>query len=357
MYLHVQISEEEPIVYALDRDEILIGSNPSSDVYIDRKEISRKHLKIFREGSSYFAIDQGSSNGSYIAGERLIPGKREPFFAASPVRIGNDVYISLAQDLVKGKVRKLQPRSQVAGESSESEKTRVISLKELKAQQAVQSRKKKKKLALRYKRMENLKRKKKDQALIRRSLKIALGFVLLGIVLQKYQSTLTSHVFTETKRSTDLLKKNFVKDIGDISEEKRISREKLPRREVFQELLSDEKCFSRKELSVCRGVSLLLQKNAGVIKATDDYLFFLHSDTDEGEETKFLNNFIKGMKEKFFRLRSPRHFYFITFTRVEEKPTLKNIYAVKASVLLPKLTETEESSSVFSELETDWRIF
>ncbi len=358
MYLHVQVSEEEPLVYALDRDEITIGSNPSSDIYIDRKEISRKHLKVFREASDYFVVDQGSSNGSYIAGERLIPGKREPFFAASPVRLGSDVFISIARDLVHGKVRKLQAKPTTGNqENTEADKTRVISLKELRAQQAVQKKKKKKKLALRYQRMEKLKRKKQDQALIRRSLKIAVGFLILGFILQRYQSSLSEHVFTEKKRSNELIRKNFVVDIGDVSEERRVPREKLPGKEVFQELLTDEKCFSRKETSLCQAAEQLGDAYTGVIKANNDYLFFINPGARGVEEKNFITNLSVSMKKKLLTIQNPGIFYFVTFSVENEKPTLGKIYVIKSSVLFSKLIgPNNEQSNLFSE-EADWRIY
>lgn len=355
MYLHVQIGEEEPIVYALDRDEILIGSNQSSDIVIDRKEISRKHLKVFREGAEYFVVDQGSSNGSYIAGERLIPGKRETFFAASPACLGTDVYISIVKELVPGKVRKLQ---QVKRESSaEEDKTRVISLRDLKAQQVQHKKKKKKKLALRYKRLENLKRKKQDQAIIRRSLKIAGAFLLAGFLLNKYWDSLSDQVFEEKKRSTALILQNFPKEIADFNEEKKIPRERLPGRHVFQELLTDEKCFSKKEANLCMMSPQLRVPWAGVIKAIDSYLFFLKADETMSMNV-LLNDFILANKNKILKIDGKSNFFFVYFITENNIPTVEKVYGIRTSVLFDMLlSPSQEDESLFIIKNSPWRVF
>jgi pSer/pThr/pTyr-binding forkhead associated (FHA) protein len=353
MYLHVQIGEEEPIIYALDRDEILIGSNPSGDIVIDRKEISRKHLKVLCEGSDCYVIDQGSSNGSFIAGERLIPGKREPFFAASPVSLGSEVYISIVKDLVPGKVRRLQPQRKEA--LAEADKTRVISLKELKAQQLLQKKKKKKKLALRYKRMENLKRKKKDQAPIKRSLKIAGAFLLVGFLLNKYKGSLSEQVFEEKKRSTALIQKNFSKEIAELSEDIKIPRESLPSREVFEELLTDEKCFSKKEIALCSLSPVLREGNAGVIKAMDSYLFYFKGDSETSKS--FLDKFIKDNSGKIVAINSRGNFFFVFFSIQDEKPILEKVYAIRAKILYQLLlSPLSEDKSLMRTENSPWRI-
>ncbi|MDO5493532.1 MAG: FHA domain-containing protein, partial [Nesterenkonia sp.] len=35
--------------------------------------ISRRHMEIYRQGERYFARDLGSTNGTYVDGERLDP--------------------------------------------------------------------------------------------------------------------------------------------------------------------------------------------------------------------------------------------------------------------------------------------
>lgn len=181
MYLEVQISNNDPQVYLLDKAELLIGSGPSCNIVIAVDEISRKHIKIIKELGVFYAIDQGSTNGSYSVGEQLIPGKRLELKEGTPVRLGSKVYMSLLTEKPVAEVQGLGSGKAGAGTA---DKTRIISLKDLKAQQAAQVKEKKKKQALRYERQERAKRKEKDKALINRAVRISIMLLLAGFALQ-----------------------------------------------------------------------------------------------------------------------------------------------------------------------------
>jgi pSer/pThr/pTyr-binding forkhead associated (FHA) protein len=57
--------------YALEKGEINIGRDVSNDVIINDAEVSRKHARITIQGESYVLEDLGSTNGSFVDGERL----------------------------------------------------------------------------------------------------------------------------------------------------------------------------------------------------------------------------------------------------------------------------------------------
>lgn len=61
----------------LDRDELVIGKKAGLvDVVIPfNKMISRKHCQITRRDGKCFIIDEGSANGTYINGERIVTKK------------------------------------------------------------------------------------------------------------------------------------------------------------------------------------------------------------------------------------------------------------------------------------------
>lgn len=88
----------EPQIYPLDKPKMMIGSGETCDIVVSSDNISRKHLMIVNEGDSYFVIDQGSTNGSYINEERLVPGRRTEFTSFFPVRLGDLVLITLLSD-------------------------------------------------------------------------------------------------------------------------------------------------------------------------------------------------------------------------------------------------------------------
>ena len=61
----------------LDKDEILIGKIQGVvDIYLNGKNVSRIHAKVFRNQESYGIVDMGSTNGTYVNGERITERKR-----------------------------------------------------------------------------------------------------------------------------------------------------------------------------------------------------------------------------------------------------------------------------------------
>src|SRR5262245_55837206 len=55
----------------IDRDRVLVGRDPSCDVVIDDKSVSRRHATLERRGSGFVVVDQGSANGSFVNGEQV----------------------------------------------------------------------------------------------------------------------------------------------------------------------------------------------------------------------------------------------------------------------------------------------
>ena len=61
--------------FELTRPEIVIGRDSGVDVVISSSAVSRRHARLMREGEGYVLEDLGSSNGTYLNGERLV-GRR-----------------------------------------------------------------------------------------------------------------------------------------------------------------------------------------------------------------------------------------------------------------------------------------
>ncbi len=123
------------VIYVLNRPEIYIGSTENNDIVIPANEVSKKHLKLtITDDKKCFVTDQGSTNGSFINDERLIPGKREEFKMFSSIRLGEQVLLTLL-DKDKGVIPELPLREQFVEEKklviADEDKTRVISLKSL----------------------------------------------------------------------------------------------------------------------------------------------------------------------------------------------------------------------------------
>lgn len=58
-------------VFLLELDVLTIGRDPISDIVIEDPEISRHHAKLTRTPEGYELQDMGSTNGSFVDGQRL----------------------------------------------------------------------------------------------------------------------------------------------------------------------------------------------------------------------------------------------------------------------------------------------
>jgi predicted component of type VI protein secretion system len=58
-------------VIALEDDVLTLGRDPLSDIILDDAEVSRHHAKLVRQADGYMIQDMGSTNGSFVDGERL----------------------------------------------------------------------------------------------------------------------------------------------------------------------------------------------------------------------------------------------------------------------------------------------
>jgi len=71
--------------FLLDRDVVVAGRQPDSDIFLDDVTVSRQHAEFRRTASGGFAIvDTGSLNGTYVNRQRL---------AEATLRSGDEVQI------------------------------------------------------------------------------------------------------------------------------------------------------------------------------------------------------------------------------------------------------------------------
>jgi hypothetical protein len=57
--------------YSLEGDQIVIGRDSTNGVVINDAEISRKHARLNFQGGKYVLEDLGSTNGTFVNGQRL----------------------------------------------------------------------------------------------------------------------------------------------------------------------------------------------------------------------------------------------------------------------------------------------
>lgn len=73
--------------WALTADSIILGRDEECDITLPERQISRQHIRIDKDGGSYFVTDLGSKNGTWVNGQRLEE--------THELRDGDEIHIAL----------------------------------------------------------------------------------------------------------------------------------------------------------------------------------------------------------------------------------------------------------------------
>jgi pSer/pThr/pTyr-binding forkhead associated (FHA) protein len=84
--------------YALDKETVLAGRHPDSDIFLDDITVSRRHAEFTRRGDGYVVRDVGSLNGTYLNRDRI--DEEAPLGNGDEVQIGKFklVFLSSSTD-------------------------------------------------------------------------------------------------------------------------------------------------------------------------------------------------------------------------------------------------------------------
>jgi pSer/pThr/pTyr-binding forkhead associated (FHA) protein len=78
--------------YGLGKSEIAIGRDPSNAIVVNDAEVSRKHARLFFQDETYVLEDLGSTNGTFVNGQRLMsPQELQP---GDMILLGENVSIT-----------------------------------------------------------------------------------------------------------------------------------------------------------------------------------------------------------------------------------------------------------------------
>lgn len=73
--------------WTMFKDEVVLGRGEECDITLGERQISRQHIRIYKENSSYFIQDLDSKNGTWVNGQPL-RGFRE-------LRDGDEIQVAL----------------------------------------------------------------------------------------------------------------------------------------------------------------------------------------------------------------------------------------------------------------------
>lgn len=93
--LIMRAGAEQGKEYPLEKNELVIGRDQGNDIVIIDPEVSRRHARVFQQGGSFVIEDLGSTNGTYVNGQRLTG----PYVLRSGELINLGEHISLLYDV------------------------------------------------------------------------------------------------------------------------------------------------------------------------------------------------------------------------------------------------------------------
>ncbi|MBL8116193.1 MAG: FHA domain-containing protein [Anaerolineae bacterium] len=86
--LIIQDENQPPRHWPLSKDDVILGRDEECDLPLPIRQISRQHIRIYRQGELYFVEDLDSKNGTWVNGLQL-KGSRE-------LHDGDEIHVALA---------------------------------------------------------------------------------------------------------------------------------------------------------------------------------------------------------------------------------------------------------------------
>jgi pSer/pThr/pTyr-binding forkhead associated (FHA) protein len=88
----------------ITQDRVLVGRDPSCDIVLDDKSVSRRHACFERHGDGWGVVDQGSANGTFVNGQQVVQAElrdgQELRLGMVPLRV--EIESDAAQTMLMG---------------------------------------------------------------------------------------------------------------------------------------------------------------------------------------------------------------------------------------------------------------
>ena len=79
---------DEDAVYEFDQSRIVIGRGRGADVQLPHRSVSVRHATIELDGARYALTDHHTTNGTSVAGTRIVPGRKKPLRDGDQIVLG-----------------------------------------------------------------------------------------------------------------------------------------------------------------------------------------------------------------------------------------------------------------------------
>ena len=287
MRLEVLVESEDPKIFPLNQSEILIGSGDICDIILDADGISRKHVKVLTMADQFFVVDQGSTNGTYINEERLIPGRKTDFTSYFPVRLGDKVFLTLLSDEeaadsdLSSFAKKMEEhqRTVILDSSDSSDSTRAFSFNQLnKTSKTLELQQAKKSRSAAVKKKAAVTQNKNEKSGMGLSLIFVLILIGGGVYYQMFYQKAENVPVAEKKEASPVAPNEKVTTPGPVQEapkiEWKIAEEDILPKAKMEVYLNDLKCFNPEEKFFCDLMPNKSEKD-GVIQVGESFVFLI----------------------------------------------------------------------------------
>jgi DNA-binding winged helix-turn-helix (wHTH) protein len=86
--LMIQIENQPTQNWPMERDSLVLGRDETCDITLAERQVSRQHIRVYKQGETYFVEDLDSKNGTWVNGQPL-KGTRE-------LHDGDEMHLALA---------------------------------------------------------------------------------------------------------------------------------------------------------------------------------------------------------------------------------------------------------------------
>jgi len=87
-HLEIQSGHALGLAFALTQSPVTLGRDPTSAIRLDDLSVSTRHAVLQQRGTSWTVVDYGSTNGTFVKGERLAPQRERELAEGDVIQFG-----------------------------------------------------------------------------------------------------------------------------------------------------------------------------------------------------------------------------------------------------------------------------